>query len=552
LKHSPKDDPASLPNLLTDYHLRRLPQGADLKVPPNWAANLLKQGNALVMFDGFDEVPPAERQAVSEWLSAQMRHYRQSVFMITSRPTAYTNDYTAQRPTASFWVEDFNDDQRQRFVEQWYGCQERYARGGRNTPDVQQRAKQNAASLLAQLEARPELKAIAGNALLLNMMARFHRDKQGAALPQRKVELYQDICELQLSRRPRAKGITLLLSSLSQRQEVLQAVALEMMRRAKWNEQGFKQIQQDDLLALMANALSERDPDVPVQTFLDQIVQVSELLVEKEGSLYEFSHLSFQEFLAALEVVRLKDERILYEHFGLDTWKPTILIYANLVNPTHLIREAVTREEVDLAYQMFHETTKRIDLSTVETRQLEELKPTVQISRYVKLETYLSQRQWKEADQETYRLMLTTVDKEVGQVFEPDELLNFPCEELLAIDGLWVKYSNGQFGFSVQKDIYLDCGGIPDGKYYEEAFEKFGDRVRWRKGEKWDFGNVLDYTSAPPGHLPFARGSRGLGGGFRCWFCCYLFSRIAHCKLQQTSAPAQSNCFIAEPLHTEE
>lgn len=459
----PKDDPASLPKLLTDYHLPRLPQAEDLKVPPNWARNLLKQGEALVMLDGFDEVPPAERAMVSEWLSQQMRHYRQSVFIITSRPTAYKQDYTAQRPTASFWIEDFNDDQRRRFVEQWYACQERYARGGRNTPDVQQRAKQNAASLLAQLEARPELKAISGNALLLNMMARFHRDKQGAELPQRKVELYQDICELQLSRRPKAKGITLLLSSLSQRQEVLQIVALAMMQCAQLDESGFKQIHRDGLLKLMKIALAERDPDVSPQAFLDQIVQVSELFVEKEGGIYEFAHLSFQEFLAASEVVRLKQESLLYKYLGLDAWKPTILFYASLVNPTDLIREAMNRNALELAYRISRETTRRIDLSATELHELQAIQGTVQSFRYVALETYLSQGQWKAADHETYRLMITTVGKEEGQGFDRDELLNFPCEELLAIDSLWIKYSDGHFGFSVQKWIYMECGASPEG-----------------------------------------------------------------------------------------
>ncbi len=109
IKKLPPEDPASLPKLLTDYHLPRLPQAAELNVPPNWARNLLKQGDALVMFDGFDEVPLAERQTVSEWISQQMRHYRESVFIITSRPTAYRQDYTARRPTASFWIEDFDD-----------------------------------------------------------------------------------------------------------------------------------------------------------------------------------------------------------------------------------------------------------------------------------------------------------------------------------------------------------------------------------------------------------------------------------------------------------
>ena len=36
---------------------------------------------------------------------------------------------------------------------------------------------------------------------------------------------------------------------------------------------------------------------------------------------------------------------------------------------------------------------------------------------------------------------------------------NFPCEDLRTIDQLWVKYSDGRFGFSVQKRIYQNLGG---------------------------------------------------------------------------------------------
>jgi predicted NACHT family NTPase len=353
---------------------------------------------------------------------------------------------------------------------------------------------QNAASLLMQLETRPELKAIAGNALLLNMMARFHRDKQGADLPQRKVELYQDICELQLSRRPKAKGISLLLSSLSQRQEVLQIVALEMMRQATSDDQGFKQIRRHDLLTLIAQALSQHDADVQPQEFLTQIVQVSELLVEKEGGIYEFAHLSFQEFLAASEVVRLKQEPLLYDYLMIDAWKPTILFYASLVNPTYLIREALNRQAADLAYQIFRETPKRVDFPLAEMRELEALKSTVQASRYAKLEEYLRSQRWNAADLETYRLMITTVGKERGQWFESEELLNFPGDELRAIDRLWVKYSNGHFGFSVQKQIYVECGAKLDGEYPgNDIWEKFGDRVGWRKEDQW-----LDYSGLNP------------------------------------------------------
>jgi hypothetical protein len=90
-----------------------------------------------------------------------------------------------------------------------------------------------------------------------------------------------------------------------------------------------------------------------------------------------------------------------------------------------------------------------------------------------------------------------------------------------------VKYSNGKFGFSVQKKIYLDeLGGTKE--YKEKIWNEFGDRVGWRKGGTWlsysDFTfELLDTT--PVAHLPFCVCGGGVVG-FRLvvvgWF---LFSR---------------------------
>ncbi|MBE9061657.1 GUN4 domain-containing protein [cf. Phormidesmis sp. LEGE 11477] len=121
-------------------------------------------------------------------------------------------------------------------------------------------------------------------------------------------------------------------------------------------------------------------------------------------------------------------------------------------------------------------------------------------ARYVDLERYLRNGQWQEADNETYRLMITEVGKEEGQWFDPEDLLNFPCGPLRVIDELWVKHSEGRFGFSVQKDLYLKCGGIADGKYHEEAWEKFCETNGWTKSGRYQ--KVRYDTSAPSGHLP--------------------------------------------------
>lgn len=152
--------------------------------------------------------------------------------------------------------------------------------------------------------------------------------------------------------------------------------------------------------------------------------------------------------------------------------------------------------------------------------------------KYADLERYLKNGQWKEADEETYRLMITEVGKKVGQWFSSEELLNFPCEPLRMIDGLWVKHSSGKFGFSVQKNMYLDCGGVPDGKYHREAYEKFCKANGWMVKGKW-VSLKFDIAS-PKGHLPVMsdrfrlaspRGEREGGGRGE------VFSRIQTCKL---------------------
>ena len=439
-----QENPPSLPELITQHHIPNLPkEGDERTAPENWAPNLLRQGKAIVMLDGFDEVAKDQRPAVAQWINDQMRRYGNSIFILTSRPKAYKEQDPASRLELStaLWVRDFNENQRRDFVTRWYECQERYAHGGRDTPDVKQLAANSASDLLGQIEARQELKDLAKNPLLLNMIVTFHRRYPGATIPQRRVELYREICQLQLRDRPCARELDTLLTQC-EAQIILQTLAIRMMVARK------ERLPAHPLKALVNQSLDEKGESVTAEEFLDQVVQVSELLVEQEDEI-EFAHLSFQEYLAAAEIARTQREDLLYDRCDDDWWKPTILLYAGLVNPTRLIRKLLELGATDLAYACWQDTTKRIDADLA--AELAGLEQAVTTSRYQKLEAYLQKRQWKEADDETYRLMITAVGKEEGQDFSRDDLLNFPCDELLAIDGLWVRYSSGKFGFLVQK-----------------------------------------------------------------------------------------------------
>jgi hypothetical protein len=74
------------------------------------------------------------------------------------------------------------------------------------------------------------------------------------------------------------------------------------------------------------------------------------------------------------------------------------------------------------------------------------------------------------------------------------------------IDQLWVKYSNGHFGFSVQKAIFTSAkiGARADDCDYEK-FCKLGYEVGWRKADDWlyYYGRLaLNEVPNIKGHFP--------------------------------------------------
>ena len=482
--------PLSLPEFITEHHIPSLPESHQLQpVPSGWAKEVLQKGRALVMFDGFDEVPKAERPKVARWMTEQMRQYGKSVFVVASRPKAYKDKDSADRLVMSMpmWVQPFDDEQRQNFVMSWYLCQE-ILKARREGPEVRKVAREGAQDLLQQIEAEAELKDLAKNPLLLNMIATFHRLYPGAALPKRRVDLYGEICALQLKNRPRDRRLNTVLLEFDP-QPVLEEVAFGMM------QQTLKRIDEDALLEALQKELSTLDEKVEAADLLREVVRISQLIVEQEGE-YEFAHLSFQEYLAAAYVAAEPQTRepLLYGQFEQDWWKATILLYAGKTRkPSRLIREALRQGKTDFAYACLQQTTKRVDAEL--RAELESLMSQVKDARYADLERYLKNGEWQAADKETYRLMITEVDKEEGQLFSSSDLLNFPCEPLKVIDGMWVKYSGGRFGFSVQKEIYLACGGAPDGKLHKEALVMYYEMVGWDRGKKFDI-------SSPKGHLP--------------------------------------------------
>ncbi|HBL09870.1 MAG TPA: hypothetical protein DD379_00185 [Cyanobacteria bacterium UBA11162] len=151
---------------------------------------------------------------------------------------------------------------------------------------------------------------------------------------------------------------------------------------------------------------------------------------------------------------------------------------------------------------------------------------------YTLLRNLLARGQWEEADAETKELMLKVAGREKEGLLDRKSSQQFPCEDLCIIDHLWVKYSGGRFGFSVQKCILENLLENQNGSRETSGNEQFkgaikgsvnpfsdsisfgGFRVRdsfatrvgWRVNGEWLRSSELTFNlSAPEGHLPSPR-----------------------------------------------
>lgn len=149
---------------------------------------------------------------------------------------------------------------------------------------------------------------------------------------------------------------------------------------------------------------------------------------------------------------------------------------------------------------------------------------------YTHLRDLLAEGKWKEADQETGRMMLLVGimaiqrknrDREYDIGYREDRLLIgpiqfLPCKDLCTIDRLWLKYSKGRFGFSVQKRIVSEIGDdalsillsileTHSNKSFEMS-QTFERRIGWKTpNDNTKIYKDLTFSiEAPYGHLPTA------------------------------------------------
>lgn len=318
--------------------LEKLPKRLNMLPEPaaafkSYLHEALQLGRVLLLIDGLDEITEEiSRKVFTKNLVSFLALFPQVTLVLTSREAGFrlVADVVASE-CASYKLAPFSEADVQRLCVQWHA----------EVVDYSEATRQKALKLAKNIWDNEHIRGLAKNPLLLTTLLVVNR-RQGGELPKNRIMLYSKAVEVLIQTwNAEAHAPLDVEETLTQ----LSYLACYMM------EQGIQQIGKRELVKTLREA-QQTIPELRYTTispanFIKQVEYRSSLLMQvgsrviedEEQDVFEFRHLTFQEYLAARGFVegyhprdkeRLSLAQLLTPHFGQTAWREIIPLAAAL------------------------------------------------------------------------------------------------------------------------------------------------------------------------------------------------------------------------------
>ena len=299
------------------------------KMPEGWVHNHMDSGNTFLLVDGVDEIPQDRRSEMRAWLEELAGAYPQTRIIVTSRPAAIHEGWMDSQGFESSDVEPMDLADIDSFVSHWHNAVAAELQRQEEIDDVASLAT----ALKEVLRRNRSMRSLATNPLLCAVICALHRDRR-QQLPTDRIELYEACCHMLFERRDVERQLHIESDdyprlSYREKRSILEHVSYWMMRNSLALTHA-RNIDEriDAKLTNMPNiAASVSGMDVR-RLFVDRSGMIREPIADH----IDFTHRTFQEFLAAKAVLDEGDVGLLVDRAEDDQWQGLIILAAGLAS----------------------------------------------------------------------------------------------------------------------------------------------------------------------------------------------------------------------------
>lgn len=294
---------AQTPDLLPFIVVAR--QLSSGKLPPEFGVDVrvltraLRERRAVLFVDGLDEASTSIRESLVGWLTKFSTDNPETSIVLTTRPTGSPGEM--ERCVAGFQayrLADLTYQEVGQFVDKWCLAAEQSAQ--RDALKAAKDAALAAEDLKSRIARTRAVRRIAVNPLLTTILCIVHRFL-GRTIPEHRITLYEWCTNALLYEWDRAKfpeGSAIGALDAQQKRTLLRGIA------SRLHDSHEAEISREDVVKRFGEVLPELGrPADHAAAIVEEIRDRSGLLVEKREGYFAFSHLTFQEYLAALDFV---------------------------------------------------------------------------------------------------------------------------------------------------------------------------------------------------------------------------------------------------------
>jgi HEAT repeat protein/energy-coupling factor transporter ATP-binding protein EcfA2 len=293
-------------------------------VSSDWMRQTLAQQPCLLLLDGLDEIADQmTRQRLLEAVEAFVQNptYAKVSCLLTTRPHGFQNVSLGAKFQKTE-IQAFTPNDIAEFIRHWYA-----------TAYVEE-YQAEASELITAIKAQKRVTELAENPLLCTIIAIIYRKNR--KLPIRRVKLYLECCEILLDTWEQNKTEIAALSPLIAGVDWETKLKLLMPIAYRFHEQEQKlALPEGEVVKLLAAALDElnlmqgSEAEQEARRFVAAIRDRSGILQGRGDGTLEFSHRTFQEYLAARYIAKQTDPvyiDLVMKHLHKDWWREVHLL----------------------------------------------------------------------------------------------------------------------------------------------------------------------------------------------------------------------------------